>query len=84
MRCMSLDYSRRDCSKCKNPQELERYSAPGLFFACPDCKRRYERMGSKGIAVEGVLKALLTPPPGQALPTLAPRERRRKTGRGQR
>ena len=75
---MSLDYSRRDCSKCKNPNELERYSPPGLFFDCPDCNRKYERAGSKTVAVEGVLKALLAPKPGQELPPLAPARRRKR------
>jgi hypothetical protein len=80
MRGMSLDYSRRDCSKCQNPQELERNSPPGIFFHCPDCKRRYERTGSKGVAAEDVLKNLLGPMRSKVPITFTPtRQRKRKT-----
>jgi hypothetical protein len=78
MRRMSLDYSRRDCSKCRNLQELERNSAPGTFFMCPDCKRRYERTGSKAAAAEDIIKHLLSSPRSKAPLTFAPTRRRKQ------
>ncbi len=77
---MSLDYTRRDCSKCRNPGELERISAPGTFFDCPSCKRRYERAGARVVAAEDVLQQLLAPAADVPL-TFAPTRRRKLRGR---
>jgi hypothetical protein len=77
MRRMSLDYSRRSCAKCRNLPELERNSAPGTFFMCPDCRRRYERTGSKGAAAEDIIKHLLTSVCSKAPLTFAPTRRRK-------
>ncbi|HEY0463320.1 MAG TPA: hypothetical protein VGC79_03885 [Polyangiaceae bacterium] len=59
---MSVQTRRRDCSTCKEPRKLAGNIADNGIFACPTCKRKYERRNREGAAADRVLEGLLVVP----------------------
>jgi hypothetical protein len=66
IRLMSAQTRRRDCSTCKDPQKLAGNIGANGIFACPACKRKYERKNREGTAADRVLEGLLVVPEPRA------------------